>query len=167
MTRPAPCGRTAGQSLVLVAIILPFVTMFVLTCLEIGARWWEVAQVEDALVQAARSAVQTVAYEPFAHNAQTFSDTDEVTAVGTRVLRINLASVHGLADAPDDVAAQVRWTVLPKGGTCTFSGGRSSITSATPLVCAELRPSMTGLLGWGSYTPVLSTAATLDTITTP
>ena len=50
--------KVPGQALVLIALILTFLMMLVLTCIEIGARYQEHAEIEDALKQATRSSVQ-------------------------------------------------------------------------------------------------------------
>lgn len=68
LLRAALRHRGRGQSLVLVALILPFLIAFVLTCIEIGERFWEKAAIEDALQQATRSSVQNFRYSAFAEN---------------------------------------------------------------------------------------------------
>jgi len=72
--------------------------------------------------------------------------------------------VSGVEETPEQTAARVTWTFLPQGGTCTFPNGRPPVTFRTPAVCATLKPRMTGLLGWGTWTPQIDAADTLDHI---
>ena len=84
-----------------------------------------------------------------------------VLTIADRFLRINLSSVRGLNEDANTLATRVRWTVRPRGGTCSFTSGRAR-TETTPLLCAEVQPVMTGLVGWGTYTPWITAADTLD-----
>jgi len=163
LLRAARRHRDRGQSLVLVALILPFLIAFVLTCIEIGERFWEKAAIEDALQQATRSSVQNFRYSAFAENSQSLDDT-RVKDVAERTFIINLTGLRGMVQTPAEVAAQVTWTVLPNGGTCTFPNGHPSVSATTPMVCATLKPRMTGLLGWGEWTPQIDAASTLDAV---
>ena len=163
LLRAALRHRDRGQSLVLVALILPFLIAFVLTCIEIGERFWEKAAIEDALQQATRSSVQNFRYSAFAENSQSLDDT-RVKDVAERTFIINLTGLRGMVQTPAEVAAQVTWTVLPNGGTCTFPNGHPSVSATTPMVCATLKPRMTGLLGWGEWTPQIDAASTLDAV---
>ena len=163
LLRAALRHRDRGQSLVLVALILPFLIAFVLTCIEIGERFWEKAAIEDALQQATRSSVQNFRYSAFAENSQSLDDT-RVKDVAQRTFIINLAGLRGMVETPADVAGQVTWTVLPDGGTCTFPNGHPSVSATTPMVCATVKPRMTGLLGWGEWTPQIDAASTLDAV---
>jgi hypothetical protein len=87
--------------------------------------------------------------------------------VADRFLRANLTGVRGLGEPIDGLVERVRWTVLPQGGTCQYSAGAAR-TEVTPLLCAEVRPLMTGIVGWGDFTPLITAADTIDTIrTTP
>ena len=81
-----------GQALVLVALILTFLMMLILTCIEVGARYQELAEIEDALKQATRSSVQAFDYAAFARNGQ--------------LLRETTSSVSGCAS----LAANSAWT---------------------------------------------------------
>jgi Flp pilus assembly protein TadG len=169
--------KTRGQSAVMIALALPFLIAFVLLVVEVSERWLEVAMVEDALQQATRSAVQTFDYAVFARGeggmgasapcvGSTTGGTGAcraVIAVADRFLRTNLTGVRGLGEPINDLADRVRWTVLPQGGTCQYSAGTAR-TETTPLICAEVRPVMTGIVGWGQYTPLITAADTLDTI---
>ena len=163
LLRAALRHRDRGQSLVLVALILPFLIAFVLTCIEIGERFWEKAAIEDALQQATRSSVQNFRYSAFAENSQSLDDT-RVKDVAERTFIINLTGLRGMVQTPAEVAAQVTWTVLPNGGTCTFPNGHPSVSATTPMVCATVKPRMTGLLGWGEWTPQIDAASTLDAV---
>ncbi len=170
-------AKSAGQSLVIMAIILPFLLIFVLTVLEVAERWLEVSMIEDALQQASRSAVQSLDYAAMARNEEGLRVTADCTAVtrenagpcqglitvADRFLRTNLTGVRGLGESTEALAARVRWTVRPNGGTCSFSSGAAK-TETTPLLCAEVRPVMTGIVGWGDYTPLITAADTLDTL---
>ena len=163
LLRAALRHRDRGQSLVLVALILPFLIAFVLTCIEIGERFWEKAAIEDALQQATRSSVQNFRYSAFAENSQSLDDT-RVKDVAERTFIINLPGLRGMVQTPAAVASQVTWTVLPNGGTCMFPNGHPSVSATTPMVCATLKPRMTGLLGWGEWTPQIDAASTLDAV---
>ena len=163
LLRAALRHRNRGQSLVLVALILPFLIAFVLTCIEIGERFWEKAAIEDALQQATRSSVQNFRYSAFAENSQSLDDT-RVKDVAERTFIINLTGLRGMVQTPAEVASQVTWTVLPNGGTCTYPNGHPSVSATTPMVCATLKPRMTGLLGWGEWTPQIDAASTLDAV---
>ncbi len=163
LLRRALRQRNRGQSLILVALILPFLIAFVLTSIEIGERFWEKAAIEDALQQATRSSVQNFRYSAFAENSQSLDDT-RVKDVAERTFIINLTGLRGMVQTPAEVAAQVIWTVLPNGGTCTYPNGHPSVSATTPMVCATLKPRMTGLLGWGEWTPQIDAASTLDAV---
>jgi hypothetical protein len=165
-----------GQSLAIVAIILPFLAALLLTAIELGERAVQRALIEDALSQATRSAVQSFDYAAFAANDGRISAEPNTAyngcagapqhsarAVGCRVLISNLGSVRGLEETPEQLAAQVSWSIHPAGGTCTFPGGRPPVSATTPLVCATLQPRLAGLLGWGVWMPEIDAAETLDT----
>jgi hypothetical protein len=85
-------------------------------------------------------------------------------ALACAVFLSNLQGVGGLEETPEQTAARVQWTLLPQGGSCTFPNGHPSVTFTTPAVCATLKPRMTGLLGWGTWTPQIDAADTLDQI---
>lgn len=164
-----------GQSLVLIAIMLPFLVAFMLTTIEISGRLLQRAEVEDALRQATRSAVQTFDYRQFARNTQSLDTATGclgTTATGSgcagnRIAELaedlfvtNLQSSTGLAVSPADVAAKVRWQVLPSGGTCAELSDQA--TFSTPAVCATLDVPLEGLVGWGQWTPHVEAADMLD-----
>jgi hypothetical protein len=167
------------------ALILLVLLSFRLMVVEVAERWLEVAMVEDALQQATRSAVQSLDYAAFARGEaglrtgeacvrQTVASAAggpcaDVIAVADRFLRINLRGVRGLVGATpeaaiNDATAQVEWTVMPFGGSCAFRSGKSVSDGPTPLICAEVRPTMKGLVGWGNYTPTIIAADRLDPI---
>lgn len=171
--------RSDGQALVFVALVLSCVLMLTLTIIEIGARFQELAEIEDALKQATRSSVQTFDYRAFARNGQQVRETHATTVSGCTntdpssarfyactVFATNLTNVRGLHETPAQTAARVTWTFLPQGGTCTYPNGHPSVTFTTPAVCATLRPQMTGLLGWGIWSPQIDAADTLDHVGT-
>ena len=165
-----------GQSLALVAVLLPFLGALLMTSIEIGERFLERAMLEDALQQATRSAVQSFDYAGFAANTHRLAGEPQPTrvgcadapprsarAVGCAVARRNLAGVRGLAETPEELVARITWTIHPAGGSCTFPN-QPPVSSPTPLVCATVRPKMLGLLGWGVWTPQIDAAETLDTV---
>ena len=166
-----------GQALVLVALILTFLMMLIMTCTEVAARYEQRAQIEDALKQATRSAVEAFDYAAFARDGQLLRETsitsvrgcaglvpNSARALACAVLATNLHGISGVQETPDQTATRVTWTFLPQGGTCMFPNGRPPVTFTTPAVCATLTPQMTGLLGWGTWTPQLDAADTLDHI---
>ena len=55
-----PARRAPGQSLVLVALLMPVLIALVLVFLEIGTRLLQRAEAEDALRHASRSAISDV-----------------------------------------------------------------------------------------------------------
>jgi Flp pilus assembly protein TadG len=167
--------KQQGQALVFVALILTFLSMLVLTCIEVAARYQELAQIEDALKQATRSSVQAFDYSAFAQNGQRVRETSATTVTGCGSLAANsarklactafttnAAGVGGMQETPEQAAAHITWTFLPQGGTCTFPNGRPPVTFTAPAVCATVRPPMTGLLGWGIWSPQIDAADTLD-----
>jgi Flp pilus assembly protein TadG len=174
------CTRvTPGQSLVFVALVLPFLVALVMTAIELGTRSLEVAELEDALRQASRSSVQLLDYAALAENGQRI-DEARVIATARMMFAVNLASVRGLDEPIDSLAGRVAWQVLPQGGACTFPGegalvaGRAyrtattwTVSFTTPAVCATVKPRLHGLLGWGQYTPTINAAETLDVVAVP
>lgn len=173
-------ARARGQSAVIVALTLPFLVAFALLVVEVAERRLEVAMVEDALQQATRSAVQTLDYaalargEPGLRAAECRAVTvaapggcGELLAVAHSFLLVNLGGVRGLDEPPEAVAARVRWTVLPGGGACALGAARRAVAAPTPLLCAEVRPQMRGLVGWGAYAPLVVAADTLDPLSPP
>jgi hypothetical protein len=178
-TRNRLALRSRGQSLVLVALVLPFLVALMLTAFELATRFLEVAEMEDALRQASRSSVQLLDYAALADDRQRV-DEARVVATARAMFATNLASVRGLDEPIDALVGRVQWQVLPTGGTCTLPGegalvsGRAEragaswhISFSTPAVCATVRPRLAGLLGWGQYTPTINAAETLDLLVTP
>ena len=153
-----------GQALVLITLILPVLAAFVLTAVEVGTRVLQRAEVEDALRNATRMAVQTWAYDAFAANAVAVRPVD-VSAVGQQALAINLRGTHGLLTTPEQTTTQVVWVPImdPTADTCTDPKG-TVITFTTPGVCATLTVRLRGFLGWGEWRPVIFVAETLDHI---
>lgn len=167
IARLARCRTTRdahGQALVLVALILPVLAAFVFTAVEVGTRVLQRAEVEDALRNATRVAVQTWAYDAFATDAVAVRPVD-VIAVGQQAFAINVEGTHGLLTTPDQTAAQVVWVPImdPATDTCTDPKG-VTITFTTPGVCATLQVRMQGFLGWGEWQPIMFVAETLDHI---
>lgn len=166
--------KKPGQALVLFALILSFVLMLTLAFIEIAGRFYQLAQVEDALKQATRSSVQTFDYPAFAENGLILLETHATSKTGCAeigpnsaryyactALISNLRGVSGLLETPEQTAARVQWLFLPQGGTCTYPNGEQ-VTFTTPAVCASLQPHMAGLIGIGSYDPLIFAADTLD-----
>ena len=178
--RRAPCRlRSHGQALVIVALVLPFLVALMLTVFELATRFLEVAEIEDALRQASRSSVQLLDYAALADDRQQV-DEQRVIATARAIVATNLASARGLDEPIEALVERIEWQVLPNGGTCTLPGegalvaGRQERTGAswqisfsTPAVCATVRPKLTGLMGWGQYTPTINAAETLDLLVTP
>ncbi|NTU80088.1 MAG: hypothetical protein HGA45_11895 [Chloroflexales bacterium] len=177
--------RHRGQAVPLTVIMLPFLLAFTLMVVEVAERWLEVSMVEDALQQATRSAVQTLDYAAFARGeaglraaapcvAQTIREAAggpcaDVIAVADRYFRATLRGARGLVGdsaeaAIDAVAARAVWTVLPAGGSCTYSDGAVVPDAPTPLICAEAHPTMKGVVGWGTYAPMVIAADRLDPV---
>jgi Flp pilus assembly protein TadG len=167
----------SGQALVFIALVITFLSMLVLTCIEVAGRYQELAEIEDALKQSTRSAVQAFDYAAFARGGQRVREASATTITGCgslapssartlacSVFLTNLQGVRGLQETPEQTAARVTWTFLPNGGMCTYPNGSAPIMFATPAVCATLRPRMTGLLGWGIWSPQVDAADTLDHI---
>jgi len=132
MMRRFRTHRAGGQSLVIVAIVLPTLLALILTAIEVSARLLERAEIEDALKQATRSAVQTFDYANFATahqglrvvegQATTAKGCDDLNRTSARyvactTLLTNLTSVRGLDETPAQLAARVQWTFLPNGGS--------------------------------------------------
>jgi hypothetical protein len=164
--RPYAAYRRAerGQSLVFIALVLAFLTPFIFTVIEFSERQMEVAQMEDALQQSIRSAVQSFDYAHLAHNGQRI-DQQRALQTARETFVQNLSTVSGLVERPEALAERVTWRVLPEGGTCSFSDGQAQ-TFDRPAMCAEVRPVMTGfgLLGYAPYRPLITAAATLDAL---
>lgn len=180
----AHADKQRGQSLPLAALMMPVLVAFVLMAIEVSERWLQVAMIQDALQHATRSAVQQLDYSAFARDEMSLRATGNcinvttvgaaggpcagVIAVADQILRTNLRGVRGIRGATPNAAieaaaATVRWSVLPNGGTCSV-GGRTVVSPATdiPLICAEMRPVMTGIVGWGDFTPLIIAADVLD-----
>lgn len=160
--RRARLRAERGQSLVFVALTLAFLTPLVFTIIEFSERQAEIASMEDALRQATRSAVQTFVYADLARDRRRINEERAIAAAHATFVR-NLGTVRGLRDAPDALARQVTWTILPTGGVCRFVH-QEPIAFDRPAVCAEVRPTLGGfgLLGYGEYRPLITAAATID-----
>src|SRR4029453_4642176 len=137
--------RASGQSLTLVALILPVLVALLFTCMEVTARYRELAEIEDALRQSSRSAVQTFAYSAFAQGTERGRETHDITVTGCatppassaqagacRTFMTNFATVSGLKGTAGQPAARVQWTILPDGGSCTYPNGKGSVSFARP-----------------------------------
>jgi Flp pilus assembly protein TadG len=169
--------HTHGQALILFAIALPVLISMVLVAIEVGERYTEIQMVEDALQQATRSAVQQLDYRPFADGKTSIRITEAchdvawddaacrpVTEVARQLFLVNLTDARGLVEGREALADQVRWTVLPHGGTCRSSATSAPVTEPSPMLCAEVRPVLRGIVGWGTYRPLIAAADTLDDV---
>lgn len=166
-------------------LVLPVLILFVLTVVEVAERWLEVAMVEDALQHATRSAVQSISYAPLAEGDDRIRATaacEGITTAGAQggpcasvivvadtFFRTNLTGVRGLVGPSEQAAItaaaeRVIWSVYPEGGTCTYSNGKVVVYDTAPLICAEVRPTMRGIVGWGHYTPLILAADRLDPV---
>lgn len=153
-----------GQSLVLLALILPFLAALVLASMELGARQWQRAQVEDALRQANRAAVQTWLYPAFAAGTVTVRSVDMV-ASGERYLQANLTNTSGLRSAPDVAVASAAWTPVVgfSGGPCPAPGG-TTLTLPRPGMCATLTVTLRSLVSGQDWTTTVFVADTVDVL---
>lgn len=164
--------RTSGQALVVTAVVLPFLAILLFTAVEVGHRIIQRIEVEDALQNASRSAVQTFAYDKFAKNTQALKapacagttapgggcSGNGVAQLATAAFIANLSGVGGLDDGetPVSVANRIVWTIGPTGGACAGAAYR------TPVVCGALQAPMQGLVGFGSWAPNVSASETID-----
>lgn len=153
-----------GQSLVLLALSLPFLAALVLASLEIGARQWQRAQIEDALRQANRAAVQTWLYPAFASGTVNVRPLD-MLASGQGYLTANLTGTTGLDSAPDVAAARAAWTpvVGTSGGTCPTPGG-TTLTLPRPGMCATLTVTLRSPISDQDWTTTVFVADTVDVL---
>jgi Flp pilus assembly protein TadG len=153
--------RAPGQSLVLTALMLPFLAALVLTAMEIGARTWQRAQIEDALRQANRAAVQTWLYPAFASGSLSVRPVD-VMQSGAAYFETNLGGMTTLALPPAKTAAVAQWTpIVTSGGACTDPQGRV-VTLPRPGMCATVTVTLRSLVGWQPWTATVFTADTVD-----
>jgi hypothetical protein len=165
-----------GQSLVFLALVLPFFIALIMTAIEVATRALEIAELEDALRQSSRSAIQLLDYAALAQDGQRV-DEARVVQTAKAMLLTNLQGVRGLAERPEAIVERVEWQVYSTAGTCTLpgegrlvagqaqrAGSQWQITFATPALCASVRPTLTGLFGWGTYQPQINAAETLDVL---
>ncbi len=162
--------RARGQALPLLALMLPSLTLFVMVIVELTSLWLEVAMLEDALQQATRSAVQQLDYAALARGQQALRGNQACQAVTIKApgqcaaivtvahqfLVANLQASSLVSSDPAALAATTHWTVLPQGGAC------AGVTATTPLLCAELQPTLSGIFGWGNVRPRIRAADTID-----
>jgi Flp pilus assembly protein TadG len=149
--------KQPGQALQFFALALLFLVPFAMMAVEAGGRIMQRQEVEDALQQANRSAVQLFQYNTFATNSQRLRTAAQVKTLAKEMFATNLENVGGLKKTPQEVAALVQWEIYPTGGTC-----KDGTTSTYPLICATLDVPMLGLTGEGVWTPHIETAATTD-----
>ena len=178
------CTTHPGQIMPLTAIIFPVLVLFIFVMVEIADRWLTVAMLENALQSATRSAtVQQLDYSRLAEGkaflaasadcvnvtkaAAVGGPCEAVITTADSYLRINLQGVRRLAGANSATAItaaahSVLWTVRPQGGGCSYSSGQTVPDEATPLICAEMRPTVEGFVLRGPYQPLIIAADRLD-----
>lgn len=173
-----------GQIMPLTALIFPLLVLCIFVLVEIADRWLTVAMLENALKSATRSAtVQQLDYRRLAEGKVFLAASADCVNVTTAAalggpcaavittadsyLRINLQGVRRLAGESSATAIAVAadsvlWTVRPQGGGCRYSDGQTLPHEATPLICAEMRPTVEGFVLGGSYQPRIIAADRLD-----
>lgn len=159
--------QVRGQSLVFVALILPFLVAFIFMTIEAYDRLDERAQMEDALRQATRSAVQMLDYAELARNDQKV-DQERAYATARQVFAINIGQVRHLSDetTPHDIVQRTHWWIITDTDHCTYSSGRTSQSFTPPAICAETAIQLSGIVpGWPTWTTTLEAGDTLDRLT--
>ncbi len=167
--------RRVGQALPILALMLPTLTLFVMVVIELTNLWLNVARLEDALQQATRSAVQQLEYAVLARDQQALrgnrpchavtiqapGQCAAIIQVAHQFLVTNLQAARLVDVNPTVLAAATRWTVLPQGGSC------AGVAVSSPLLCAELQPTLRGLFGLGEVRPRIRAADTIDRLGQP
>jgi hypothetical protein len=162
----------AGQALPLAALIMPVVTLLLVAILETGSFLVLRLQLQDSLQHALRAAVQQFDYAGLAQGqaalrgpacgattiAAATADCAQLLTLPVEVLRRNLAQQVPTAARAEELAAAVRWTVLPDGGGCAGT----DISSNRPLICAELRVTVRSPFGLRQRELLIRAAETLD-----
>jgi len=125
-----------GQSLPLVALILALLAPFIFGALDIFERQAQIAQIEDAMRNAARIGVQSFDYSVFAANSQRLAS-ERANMRASAALRAHLQSQRAIESGQINAVMQrTIWHALPQGGTVRF-GDQSTATFATPALCGE------------------------------
>ena len=181
----AICATThQGQIMPLTALLFPLLVLCIFVVVEVADRWLTIAMLENALKSATRSAtVRQLDYSRLAEGKVFLAasadcvDVTTATALGgpcaavittaDSYLRINLQGVRRLAGESSTTAIaaaadSVRWTVRPQGGGCSYSSGQTLPHEATPLICAEMRPTVESFVLGGTYQPRITAADRLD-----
>lgn len=156
--------QARGQSLVFVALILPFLVALIFMTIEAYDRLDERAQMEDALRQATRSAVQLLDYAALANNGQKV-DQDRAYTTAKQVFATNIGQVRHLSDGstPHDIAQRTHWWIITDTDHCTYTSGRISQLFTPPAICAEVAVQLSGIVpGWPTWTTTLEAGDTLD-----
>jgi len=151
----------AGQSLVLVALVLPVLVILVMSSTELATRLLQRAEVEDALRHASRSAIQTFDYQPFAE-ATTQTRPEAMIAIATGVFQTNLGGVHGLKTSAAATAASVQWQPLPSGSASCQAPDGTAVAITGPALCATVLVRLRGLVGWNEWQSTVFVIETLD-----
>lgn len=132
MRRP----QTAGQSLLIIALLLPVIVGLWLLAIELAWRVATVQAVTDALRAANRSAVQHFDYAAFAENRLALADPNTVIATARQLATINLTGIIGLVQSPAEIADATQWTVLPAGGVCVLEPAGPPLHFPSPALCS-------------------------------
>lgn len=150
-----------GQSLVIIALILPVLTIMMFGGLMLTQRVHDRMVVEAALQHAARASAHAVQYRGFATDQPTI-DATRAQALGRAVLRANLVELSVLDEPVDDLIERVAWTILPRGGSCVLPSGRSITSGSAPLVCVSVSPRLRGMITGAPWMPLLEAAEVMD-----
>jgi len=150
-----------GQSLVIIAMMLPIVTIMVFGGMALAQRTYDRMAIEAALQHAARASAHAVQYRGFAADQPTI-DAARAAALGRAVLRANLAELNSLDEPMDELIERVEWSILPRGGSCVLPSGRTITSGSAPLVCASVSPRLRGMLTSAPWMPLLEVAEVMD-----
>jgi len=150
-----------GQSLVIIALMLPMLTIMMFGGLMFTQRVHDRMVVEAALQHAARASAHAVQYRGFATDQPTI-DATRAQALGRAVLRANLVGLSVLDEPVDDLIDRVEWTILPRGGSCVLPSGRSITSGSAPLVCVSISPRLRGIFTGEPWMPLLEAAEVMD-----
>jgi hypothetical protein len=152
----------AGQSLTLVALVMPILLGLLLASLELISRDRTDRAFGSALSDTVRSVAQMVDYEQFAADG-VMLDGDTLRAMATAAFIDRLRGMPGvgLTTSPEEIGADVVWTILPEGGTCTLSDGTAH-SFGGPVICARVTIPTRGLIWAGTRMVGLDAVSTLD-----
>jgi len=162
VTRRGIRTMAAGQSLTLVALIMPILLGLMLAGLEVIGRDRTDRALGGSLSDTVRSVAQTVDYARFAGDGVMLDEAAlRALAEAAFIDRLRGMPNVGLTTSPDDIGADVVWTILPEGGTCTLSDG-TALSFAGPVICARVTIPTRGLIWAGPRMVALDAVSTLD-----